>query len=215
MTASLPLGLLVTGAIAWESLQRLHNPGSVEGRTLVWVAAIGIGINTITALLFMSGRRQDLNLRGAFLHMAADAGIAFGVVLSGFAIVFTHWLWLDPVVSLLISGVVVMGTWDLLKDSLDLALNAVPEGIEPLAVRTYLAERPGVNQVHDLHIWGMSTTETALTAHLVMPDGHPGDEFLGQVCKELQAHFGIEHATIQIELGNSVAFCTLAPDHIV
>lgn len=169
--------LLAMGAIAWEAVQRFHQPSAVAGGTVIGVAAVGIVINTVTALLFMSGRKQDLNLKGAFLHMAADAGVSLGVVLVGFAIVFTGWLWLDPVVSLMIVVVVVIGTWQLLKDSLELALNAVPQGIEPLAVRTYLAERPGVTQVHDLHLWGMSTTETALTAHLVVPSGHPGTSF--------------------------------------
>ena len=207
--------LLVTGAIAWESIQRLQAPGAVAGKTLIWVAAVGILFNTVTALLLMSGRQKDLNIRGAFLHMTADAGISLGVVVTGIAIVFTGWQWLDPLVSLLISAVVVAGTWQLLKDSLDLALDAVPEGIEPIAVRAYLSERPGVSEVHDLHIWGMSTTETALTAHLVMLEGHPGDEFLSQICRELHDYFGIEHSTIQIEVGNSANFCTLAPDHII
>lgn len=146
--------------------------------------------------------------------MAADAGVFLGVVLAGVAIVFTGWLWVDPVVSLIIVVVVVV-TWQLLKDSVNLALDAVPAGIEPLAVQTYLAERPGVTSVHDLHIWAMSTTQTALTAHLVMPKGQPGDDFLLQVCQQLHEHFGIEHSTIQIEMGNSTHSCAQAPDHTV
>ncbi len=207
--------LLVMGGIAWEALQRFNNPASVGGSTVIIVAMVGIVINTITALMFMSGRKHDLNIRGAFLHMAADAGVSLGVVLAGIAIVWTGWLWFDPVVSLIIVVVVVFGTWQLLKDSVNLALDAVPEGIEPQAVQTYLSERPGVTQVHDLHIWAMSTTETALTAHLVMSSGHPGDDFLVHTCKELHDHFGIEHSTLQIEVGDSNQTCALASNHRV
>lgn len=207
--------LLAMGAIASEAIRRFNQPESVAGGTVIGVAVVGIIINTTTALMFMSGRKQDLNLRGAFLHMAADAGVSLGVVLAGIAIVFTGWLWFDPIVSLIIVAVVVVSTWQLLKDSVNLALDAVPGGVEPLAVQTYLAERPGVSQVHDLHIWAMSTTQTALTAHLLMPSGHPGDTFLLHICKELHEHFGIEHSTLQIEVGDSEQFCTLAPDHTV
>jgi cobalt-zinc-cadmium efflux system protein len=207
--------LLVMGGIAWEALQRFSQPASVSGNTVIAVAMVGIVINTITALMFMSGRKQDLNIRGAFLHMAADAGVSLGVVLAGITIIWTGWLWFDPVVSLIIVVVVVVGTWQLLKDSLNLALDAVPQSIEPLAVQTYLSERPGVTQVHDLHIWAMSTTETALTAHLVIPDGHPGDDFLVQTCKELHDHFGIEHSTLQIEVDDSNQTCALASHHRV
>ncbi|MEH2269025.1 MAG: cation diffusion facilitator family transporter [Nostoc sp.] len=207
--------LLAMGAIAWEAVRRFSEPSSVSGGTVIGVAVVGIIINTVTALMFMSGRQNDLNIRGAFLHMAADAGVSLGVVLAGIAIVFTGWLWFDPVVSLIIVVVVVFGTWQLLKNSLDLALDAVPAGIEPLAVRTYLAELRDVAGVHDLHIWGMSTTETALTAHLVMPTGHPGDAFLVQVNRELQDHFGIEHTTLQIETGDLSYPCPLAQENVV
>ncbi|MEH1973428.1 MAG: cation diffusion facilitator family transporter [Nostoc sp.] len=207
--------LLAMGAIAWEAVRRFSEPSSVSGGTVIGVAVVGIIINTVTALMFMSGRQNDLNIRGAFLHMAADAGVSLGVVLAGIAIVFTGWLWFDPVVSLIIVVVVVVGTWQLLKNSLDLALDAVPAGIEPLAVRTYLAELRDVAGVHDLHIWGMSTTETALTAHLVMPTGHPGDAFLVQVNRELQDHFGIEHTTLQIETGDPSSPCPLAQENVV
>ncbi|GBE93774.1 cation diffusion facilitator family transporter [Nostoc cycadae] len=207
--------LLAMGAIAWEAVRRFSEPSSVSGGTVIGVAVVGIIINTVTALMFMSGRQKDLNIRGAFLHMAADAGVSLGVVLAGIAIVFTGWLWFDPVVSLIIVVVVVVGTWQLLKDSLNLALDAVPAGIEPLAVRTYLAELRNVAGVHDLHIWGMSTTETALTAHLVMPTGHPGDAFLVQVNRELQDHFGIEHTTFQIETGDPSYPCPLAEENVV
>lgn len=207
--------LLAMGAIAWEAVRRFSEPSSVSGGTVIGVAVVGIIINTVTALMFMSGRQNDLNIRGPFLHMAADAGVSLGVVLAGIAIVFTGWLWFDPVVSLIIVVVVVVGTWQLLKNSLDLALDAVPVGIEPLAVRTYLAELRDVAGVHDLHIWGMSTTETALTAHLVMPTGHPGDAFLVQVNRELQDHFGIEHTTLQIETGDPSSPCPLAQENVV
>jgi len=201
--------LLAMGGIAWEAFRRFNSPEPVAGGTVIGVAVVGIVINTITALMFMSGRKQDLNIRGAFLHMAADAGVSLGVVLAGIAIVLTGWLWFDPVVSLIIVIVVVVGTWQLLKDSVNLALDAVPEGIEPLAVQTYLAERPNVAHVHDLHIWAMSTTQTALTAHLIIPSGHPGDDFLVQTCQELHDHFGIEHSTLQIEVGDSNCSCVL------
>lgn len=202
--------LLAMGGIAWEAIRRFSAPEPIAGGTVITVAVVGVVINTITALMFISGRQQDLNIRGAFLHMAADAGVSLGVVLAGIAIVLTNWLWFDPVISLIIVIVVVVGTWQLLKDSVNLALDAVPEGIEPLAVKTFLAELPGVAQVHDLHIWAMSTTETALTAHLVIPSGHPGDDFLAQTCQELHDHFGIEHSTLQIEVGDSAQSCALA-----
>lgn len=207
--------LLAMGAIAWEALQRLFNPNPVPGTTIIIVAAVGVVINTLTALLFLSGRHRDLNLRGAFLHMAADALVSLGVVLAGIAILMTNWLWFDPVVSLIIVAVIVAGTWQLLRDSLNLALDAVPEGIEPRAVLTYLQERPGVAQVHDFHIWAMSTTQAALTAHLVMPDGYPGDAFLSQTCRELHDHFGIEHPTLQVETGDRNHPCPLAGEHRV
>lgn len=208
--------LLAMGAISWEAIQRFNNPtSSIPGTTIIWVAAIGVVINTVTALLFMSGRQGDLNIRGAFLHMAADAMVSLGVVLAGIAILITGWLWFDPVVSLIIVAVVVFGTWQLLRDALNLALDAVPNGIELLAVKTFLAELPGVAQVHDLHIWAMSTTETALTAHLIMPEGYPGDAFLSQANRKLHDNFGIKHATLQIEIGDPKHPCSLAPAHKV
>jgi len=207
--------LMSMGAIAWEAIRRFNDPGPVAGGTVIGVALVGIVINTVTALMFMSGRKSDLNIRGAFLHMAADAMVSLGVVLAGIAILVTHWVWLDPVVSLVLVAVVVVGTWQLLRDSVNLALDAVPAGIEPRAVQTYLAERSGVSKVHDLHIWAMSTTETALTVHLVIPGGYPGDAFLCSVCKELQDHFGIKHSTLQIETGDAEHPCALEPDHVV
>lgn len=207
--------LIACGGIAWEAVRRFQSPDAVAGQTVIVVAAIGIVINTISALMFVAGRKTDLNIRGAFLHLAADAAISLGVVLTGIAIVFTGWQWLDPAVSLGVTVIIVIGTWQLFQESFNLVMDAVPVGIEPLAVRTYLSERPGVAQVHDLHIWAMSTTEAALTVHLVTPNGHPGDEFLAHICHELHDHFGIEHATIQIELGDSDRPCALAPDHVV
>ena len=207
--------LIVSGGIGWEAIQRFRTPSDVAGGTVIVVAAIGIAVNTISALMFLSGRKNDLNIRGAFLHLAADAAVSLGVVLAGVAIVVTGWQWLDPAVSLGVTAVIVVGTWQLFWESFNLVLDAVPEGIEPLAVRTYLAERPGVAHVHDLHIWAMSTTEVALTVHLVTPDEHPGDAFLAQVCQELHEHFGIEHTTIQIELGDSDSICALASENVV
>lgn len=207
--------LLAMGGIAWEAIRRFGDPSPVSGSKMIWIAAIGVGINTATALLFLSGRKRDLNIRGAFLHMAADAMVSLGVVLAGVAILTTGWLWFDPAISLIIVVVIAVGTWQLLRDALRLALDAVPAGIEPLAVRTYLNELPDVVQVHDLHIWGMSTTETALTAHLVMPCGCPGDAFLARIVKELHDQFGIEHATLQVEIGDLDHPCALEPEHQV
>jgi cobalt-zinc-cadmium efflux system protein len=207
--------LLAMGAIAWESMRRFVNPNEVPGTTIIIVAAIGVAINTATALLFMSGREGDLNIRGAFWHMAADALVSLGVVLAGIGILFTGWLWFDPVVSLVIVVVVVYGTWQILKDAANLALDAVPRNIEPQAVRQYLCERPGVEQVHDLHIWAMSTTETALTAHLVMPEGRGSDRFLQETSQGLADHFDIAHATIQIENGDPDSPCILEAENRV
>lgn len=205
--------LVAMGGISWEAIQRFRDPNPVPGLTIIGVAMVGVFINTITALLFMSGRKHDLNLRGAFLHMAADALVSLGVVLAGIAILLTHWYSFDPVVSLIIVGVVVVGTWQLFKDSLNLALDAVPNNIEVQAVQTYLGELPGVKTVHDLHIWAMSTTETALTAHLVMVQGYGGDRFLHETCEALHDHFGIEHTTLQIETGDPEYPCSLSGGH--
>lgn len=207
--------LVAMGGIAWEAIRRFSNPNSVPAGIVIGVALVGVIINTLTALLFFSGQKHNLNIRGAFLHMAADAMVSLGVVLSGIAILTTGWLWFDPVVSLIIVIVVVISTWQLFKEALNLALDAVPAGIEPLAIRTYLSELPGVAQIHDLHIWGMSASETALTAHLVMPTGYPGDAFLIRIAQELHDRFDIEHTTIQIETGDSTQPCILASDNRV
>jgi cobalt-zinc-cadmium efflux system protein len=205
--------LVVTGGIAWEAIQRFAEPAEVAGQTLIWVALAGIAVNGASAMLFARDRRRDINVRGAFLHLAADAAVSLGVVVAGIGIVFTGWLWLDPLVGLLIAAAIVASTWTLLRDSTALALNAVPGHIDPASVRAYLASLPGVAEVHDLHIWGMSTTETALTAHLVMPGGNPGDRFMADLCRELRAHHHVHHPTIQIETGAHP--CELAPDHVV
>lgn len=206
--------LLATGGIAWEAIQRFAHPEQVAGTTVIAVAALGIAVNTATALLFMSGLKSDLNIRGAFLHMAADAIVSLGVVVAGAGIVYTGWLWLDPATSLVVSIVIIVGTWGLLRDSVRLALHAVPEGIETEAVRDYLAGVPGVAQVHDLHIWAMSTTDTALTAHLVLPQGYPGDVVLAGIAEQLHHQFNISHTTIQVETDPSHA-CALAPEHVI
>ena len=202
--------LVATGGIVWETLHRLLNPSDVKGAIIIGVAAVGIVINTATALMFLSGREGDMNIRAAFQHMAADALVSVGVVLAGIGILLTRWLWLDPVFSLIVSSLIIFTTWRLLKDSFHLAVDGVPHNINERAVHTYLSERPGVMQVHDLHIWSMSTVDTALTAHLVTPAGHPGDQFLAQICQELRDHFGIQHSTLQIEIGDSSYPCLLA-----
>jgi cobalt-zinc-cadmium efflux system protein len=207
--------LVVTGGIAWEALWRLSHPIPVAGGTVAWVAAAGILVNGATALLFARGRQRDLNLKSAFLHMAADALVTAGVVVAGIAIALTGLPWLDPAVSLAISGVIVYATWGLIRGAISLALDAVPEGIDAAAVRAHLAAMPGVAAIHDLHIWGMSTTETAMTCHLVMPGGHPGDAVLGRLARELAERFGIHHSTIQIELADSDEVCVLTPEHVV
>jgi len=197
--------LLAMGVIAWEAIARLSDPGTVNGGVMMVVAGIGVVINTATALLFMSGRKDDLNIRGAFLHMAADAGVSAGVVVSGLLISAGGWLWLDPAISLVIVVVVVWSTVGLLRESGHLVMDGVPSHVDPREVRAWLNERPGVEAVHDLHVWALGTTKTALTAHLVMPGGHPGDTFLGDLNRQLGERFSIQHATLQIEVDREVA----------
>jgi len=199
--------LVVIGGIAWEALRRLLHPEPVAGGIVLIVAAGGILVNGAAAALFAAGRKGDLNIRGAFQHMVSDALVSLGVVVAGVLILLTGWVWLDPVVSIVVSAVIVWGTWGLLRESLDLALDAVPEGINIEAVRQYLAEAPGVTDVHDLHIWAMSTTEPALTAHLVLPTVTDHDAFLRELTDRLHERFGIEHATVQIETGDSAHLC--------
>jgi len=197
--ANAALLLAAVGAIAAESVRRLFMPEPVAGGTMMVVSAVGIVINVATALLFMKGSKHDLNLRGAFLHMAADAAVSLGVMLAGLAILLTGQRWIDPVSSLVISGLIAWGTWGLLKDSLKLGLAGVPAGIDESEVRALLLAQSGVEAVHDLHIWPMSTTETALTAHLLMPGGHPGDTFLHDIAGLLLDKHRIGHVTLQVE----------------
>jgi cobalt-zinc-cadmium efflux system protein len=206
--------LVATGGIVWEAVGRFFQPGEVGGLAVMIVAALGIGINGLSAWLLMSGRGSDLNIRGAFLHLVGDAAVSLGVVVAGAAILATGWNWLDPAVSIIISGIIVWGTWGLLREAVNRSLNAVPSEVDPTAVAAYLQGLAGVEAIHDLHVWAMSTTETALTCHLVMPKGHPGDAFLRQLDHELHHKFRIAHPTIQIELGDAGA-CKLAPEHIV
>ncbi len=197
--ANAGLLLVAIGAILFETLHRLTDPAPVEGMTVIIVASIGILINAGTAMLFMKGSKDDLNIRGAYLHMAADALVSVGVVVAGFVILYTGAAWVDPVTSLVIVAIIAWGTWGLLKDSVKMGLLGVPEGISETDVRAYLSGLEGVDAVHDLHIWPMSTTETALTAHLVMPGAHPGDSFLHDIAHHLELEHRINHATIQIE----------------
>jgi len=207
--------MLVVGGIAVEAVQRLMNPVPVATLTVIWVALCGIAVNTTTALLFLRNREHDMNVRGAFLHMAADAAVSLGVALAGVGMLYGGWTWLDPATSLAIAAVIVAGTWGLLRDSLHLSLHAVPPRIDTEVIRGFFCALDGVAEMHDLHIWGMSTTETALTVHLVMPDGHPSDRFFAQVSTELRERFGVGHATIQVETGDALHPCPLAPDHVV
>jgi cobalt-zinc-cadmium efflux system protein len=199
--------LVAVGGIAWEAIRRFSEPQPVSGLTVLVVAAIGVIINTATAFLFVADREKDLNIRGAFLHMAADAGVSFGVVLAGIGILTVGWLWIDPVISLIVATIILIGTWGLLKDSINLVLQAVPAGIDFEEVATYLSEIPGVEAVHDLHIWAMSTTETALTAHVVKPDVENEDALLARIRAECCDRFGIGHVTLQVERGHALADC--------
>lgn len=206
--------LIAVGAIGWEAILRLLNPEPVAEKTVMIVAAIGIVINGFTAWLFASGSKNDLNIRGAYLHMAADAAVSAGVVVAALVIMFTGWLWLDPAVSLVIVAVIVWGTWGLLRDSTAMSLDAVPSNIDPVAVRDYLEHRPGVTEVCDLHIWPMSTTEVALSCHLVIPSGYPGDAFLVEASHQLNDRFHIQHVTIQI-VTSPVTGCDIMARHVV
>lgn len=202
------------GAILIETIRRLANPAPVEGHLMMVMAAIGIAINGASAVLFAGGRKHDLNLRAAFQHLLADAAVSAGVVIAGLLVTLTGLNWIDPVTSLIITAVIGAGSWALLRDSVKLGLQAVPDAIDDSAVRAFLQSRPGVGGVHDLHIWPISTTETALTAHLVMPQGHPGDAFLHALSAQLHHDFGIGHATVQVEITAS-GECALIPDEVV
>ena len=211
--ASVVSGMLLmgaVGAIGWEAINRLMDPPEPAGRTIMIVASIGVVVNTVTALFFLSGKDHDLNIRGAYLHMAADAAVSLGVVASGAMILFFGFNWIDPLMSLVIAGVIFLSTWGLLRDSLNLAVDAVPRNVDPAAVRSYLSGLPGVTAIHDLHIWPMSTTETALTAHLVMDRFPDSDHFLDGVAKVLNERFRINHPTIQLERSDSEVVCHLS-----
>ncbi len=210
--------LVATGAIVWEATQRIFNAAHAEpvsASVVIAVALAGVVVNGATAMLFMRGREQDLNLKGAYLHMAADAAVSLGVAIAGGLILLTNWMWLDPLISIAIAAVIVWSTWFLLRESLRLALQAVPVGIDVDSVSSYLASLPGVSEVHDLHIWAISTTQSALTVHLVMTKGHPGDDFFATLADELESRFRIGHPTVQIETGSAAAPCRLAPSHVL
>jgi cobalt-zinc-cadmium efflux system protein len=202
--------LFMTGALTWESILRLLAPEPTHGRTVIVVALIGTVVNAGSALLFMRGDKRDLNVRSAFVHLASDAVLALGVAAAGGVILATGWLWVDPVVSLALAMTILFGTWSLMRKSMNLMLDAVPEGIDPDQVKTFLQALPGVVEVHDLHIWAMSTTETALTAHLVMPRTSHDPAFLASVCKKLHEGFDIDHSTLQIDPEEAPTPCALA-----
>ena len=207
---------LVTGAIIIEAVQRFNNPEPLHTTIMIYVASIGIAINFSTAMLFWKGQKHDLNLRAAFTHMIGDAAISFGVVMTALIIQFKHgWQWLDPASSLVIATIVVLGCWDIAKEALHLSLDGVPKHIDRRGVLVYLHELPGVTGVHDLHIWAMSTTETALTVHLLRPNTPVDDKFLYAVARELNERFQISHSTIQVEGGNAPEACRLAPASVV
>jgi cobalt-zinc-cadmium efflux system protein len=206
--------LVAVGAIVSEAVRRLADPAAVDSQVVIATASLGVVVNGLTAMLFMRGSHADLNVRGAFLHMAADAGVSLAVVAGAFAMARTGLLWIDPALSLVIAGVIVLGTWSLLRDSADLALDAAPRGIDVEAVRSYLAGLPGVEDVHDLHVWAISTTETAMTAHILRPRNVDGDAFLHMACEGLEHRFRIGHATLQVETSAAHA-CRLAPAEVV
>ena len=207
--------LLGCGAIAIESVQRFGNPQPVAGSVVMWVAATGIVINGVTALMFMRGRKHDLNIKSAFLHMASDAAVSAGVVIAGLAIQLTGWLWLDPAMSLLIVAIIVLGTWGLLRASMDLAMDVVPVGIELPKVEEALLNLPGVTEVHDLHVWALSTTETALTAHLLRDSASHESSLIMEACTQMRERFKIGHCTFQIETTETADVCGLRAAHVI
>jgi cobalt-zinc-cadmium efflux system protein len=207
--------MIAIGIIIWEALHRLWNPSLVDHKTMIIVASIGIFINSITALLFFKGKDEDINISGAYLHMAADALISLGVVISGVIISYTSWYWLDPLVSIIISFVIIYGTWDLLKNSMHLSMDAVPQNIDPSAVRKYLESIDDVIDVHDLHIWAMSSTETALSAHLTIKKNSLENNQMLEITNHLKNKFKILHSTIQTELYDENFQCHLKPEDVV
>lgn len=209
--ANAVLLLVAMGSLAWEAIGRLRVPVQTEGLTMIAVAAVGVVINGATAMLFMSGRSRDLNIRGAFLHMAADALVSLGVVAAGALYLWTRWTWLDPVASLAIAVVIVVGTWRLFRQSLHLMFDGVPDSVDLKDVRAYLLSQPGVEDVHDLHIWAISTSDIALSVHLLMPGGYPGEPFIDAVTARLHDRFEISHPTIQIETSQKNHGCEQQP----
>ncbi|MGF7133546.1 cobalt-zinc-cadmium efflux system protein [Paraburkholderia sp. EB58] len=205
--------LFACGVIVTEAIGRLMNPAPVAGLTVFVVATVGMLVNGFSAWLFMRGQKEDLNIRGAFLHMAGDALISAAVAVSGLVILGTNWTWLDPVMSLIVVAVIVYGTWGLLRDSVRLALDAVPPGVDLQRIREYLAGQPGVTDVHDLHVWALSTTGNALSAHLVIPAGHPGDAAVDAIVFTLREEFAMQHATLQVDLGTTHHHCSLEHPH--
>jgi cobalt-zinc-cadmium efflux system protein len=207
--------LFITGGLAWESVRRLFEPTVVASKVVIVVALLGTVLNIGAALPFLRGRAKDMNIRAAFSHLAADAALSLGVALAGVVVLFTGWTWVDPAMSIVLAITILVGTWSLMRGSLDLMLDAVPEGIDPEAVRRFLGTLPGVVQIHDLHIWAMSTTETALTAHLVMPRAAHAPAFLADACKAIHDEFGIAHATLQVDPDDAPHPCRLAADEAV
>jgi cobalt-zinc-cadmium efflux system protein len=207
--------LVAVGAIAWEAVLRFGHPETVDSAVVMGVASVGIAINGFTAWLFMSGKQDDVNVMGAYMHMAADAAVSLGVVMAAVLMQFTGWLWLDPVMSLSIAVVIGVGTWGLLRESLNLALDAVPAKIQPTHVEAYFLSLPGVVGLHDLHIWAMSTTEIALTVHLVKADAVLDDALLARINHDVRAQFDIHHTTVQFETGNPAHPCQQAPAEVL
>jgi cobalt-zinc-cadmium efflux system protein len=197
----------ITGGLVWEAVLRLQEPRTIEGAVVIGVALAGVVVNGLTAWLLHHGHEHDLNVRGAYLHMLGDAAVSCAVAVAGGVIIFTGWVWLDPAMTIVVGIVIVWSSLSLLRDALNLALHAVPQGIDSEAVRIYLAALPGVTEVHDLHIWAMSTTAVALTAHLVTPAGHPGNDVLEDARRTIASRFGIKHVTLQVELGNCGKGC--------
>jgi len=200
------------GGIAWEAVQQLIHPDPVAGTIVSIVAGIGILINGFSAWLFMAGSKDDINIRGAYLHLAADAAISLGVLVAGVIVGYTGWNWIDPAVSMVIVVIIVLSTWALMKQSLRLVMAAVPDNVDRANIETWLRQQPGVSALHDLHIWAMSTTENALTVQLVMPAGYPGDAAIDAISKTLRDDYAIQHSTLQVRLGgNEVECCLQAP----
>jgi cobalt-zinc-cadmium efflux system protein len=213
--ANAVLLMVAAGAIGWEAVRRLSVPQDANVPVVLVVALIGVVVNAFTAGLLHRGQHYDLNVRGAYLHMLADAAVSAAVVAGALTLWATGWRWIDPAIALAVVAAIVYATWDLFRESLRLALHAVPANVDVDGIRRYLGSLPGVAAVHDLHVWGMSTTDTALSAHLVRPEGHPGDRFLAEVSATLAARFGVHHATLQIEIGDPEHPCSLEPDHVV